>query len=309
MENINNPGDTSNPSPFDQFKKAGEDSRPLPGSFRSVPESEQIKPEVVVNSKFFEPISYPYLIAQYSAFREKFHPKDDVVYYPCMANDTTPSLAFPDSRVIYVDLDKDYVEGLKKAGFEAHTASALEFDPGQVDILIMLNPQISPDIPASHVVENGFVLCNNWHNTAFKLHKNTDFKISAVLSSDSNKQPEVDTDNLDDYWKRVENEEELKERSISFYEQAVNIVKTFTGKTENIFAEYKKIIEAAKERMRQHNAKMIEEYPNYAEILPDPDRIDFFDFEHMGQTIHISEFPYKKIGEIYVFQKISKQNK
>jgi len=103
-----------------------------------------------VESKPIEPESQPDLVAKYLLFKEKFNPKANVVYYPsCGGNNISPSVAFLNSRIIYVDIDEKSVEVLKKGGFEAYAASALEFNPGDVDILIMLNHQISPDVPSS----------------------------------------------------------------------------------------------------------------------------------------------------------------
>ncbi len=210
------------------------------------------KPENEPKSVEAEP--HPDLVAKYSLFRENFKPKADVVYHPCGANDVSPSVVFPDSKVIYVDVDQKSVEALQKGGFEAHAASALEFDPGKVDILIMLNPQITPDIPASHVIENGFVLSNDYHGTATTLHRNEQYQIRAMIRVSKDGELILDAENLEDCWKEIDTEEEFKNAPFNWgaanYQMAAPIVEIVTGKKENVLAEYKKIITVAREKLR-----------------------------------------------------------
>lgn len=88
------------------------------------------------------------LVAQYKLFATAVTGNREVIYHPCSAEDMSPSAAFPDSRVIYVDMDEQAIKALQVAGQEAYHASATEFNPGPIDLLIMLNPIIFPDIPA-----------------------------------------------------------------------------------------------------------------------------------------------------------------
>lgn len=148
--------------------------------------------------KPFEFVSNPEWVQGYKLFQEKFNPKSDVVYYPCSGSDSSPSLGFPSSRVIYVDMFSDEeVKRQREAGFECHGASALEFNPGDVDILIMQNPTISPDVPSSYVVKDGFILCNNYHSTATLLHQNPQYKFEGVIRK-GQEGLIFDTDKLDD---------------------------------------------------------------------------------------------------------------
>src|ERR1035437_2277782 len=123
----------------------------------------------------------PDLVAKYQLFDKMVNPSKSVVYHPCGSDDVSPSVAFPNSRVIYVEQDEQAVVALQKGGFEAHHASALEYDPSDVDILIMLNPQISPTIPASHVKESGYVVCNDYHATATALRTNPDLQLRGLI--------------------------------------------------------------------------------------------------------------------------------
>lgn len=252
----------------------------------------------------------PDLVAKYSLFREKLNPKADVIYHPCGANDVSPSVAFPDSKVVYVDIDEKSVEALKKGGFEAHAASALEFDPGDVDILIMLNPQISPDVPSSHVVENGFVLSNDYHGTASSLHRDNQYQLCALIRMSQCQELMFDTENLEDYWKEIDTEEEFRNAPFNWgatnYAMAVPVVETITGKRKNVLAEYKKIIDMAREQQRQKNAQMLAEHPEWAEFTADPDKEDVLMFNRGDRQFVLSTtLPRKKgaVDDIFVFQK------
>lgn len=278
-----------------------------PGTFRPSPE----EPRLEAKPKAIKVESHPDLVAKYSLFREKFKPKADIIYHPCGANDVSPSVAFPDSRVIYVDIDEQSVEALKKRGIEAHAASALEYNPGDVDVLIMLNPQISPDIPSSHVVENGFVLCNDYHGTASSLHRNEQYQLRAMVRTSQGRELTLDTENLEDYWKEIDTEEEFRNAPFDWgaanYVMAVSVVEAVTGKRNNILTEYKKIIAMEKEKQRQEDAKTLQEHPELAEFMGDPEEEDIIMFNHNGkQFVLATTLPRKKgtVDDIFVFQKV-----
>lgn len=277
------------------------------GTFRPSPE-EPPKPETEPKKIEAEPQSD--LVAKYSLFRERLKPRADVVYHPGGANDISPSVAFPDSRVVYVDIDDKSVEALRSGGFEAHTASALEFDPGDVDILIMLNPTIPPDVPSSHVVENGFVLSNDYHGTASSLHRNEHYQLRAMVRT-SRGELIWDAESLEDYWKEIDTEEEFKNAPFDWgaanYAMAVPVVEAVTGKKKNVLAEYKNIIAMAREEQRKQNAQMRAEHPEFAEFMGDPDKEDVLIFNHEGrQFVLETTLPRKKgtVDDIFVFQKV-----
>lgn len=236
----------------------------------------------------------PNLVARYSLFRENFHPKADVMYYPCGANDISPSSVFPGSRIMYCDIDEQSMKALKKSGFETHTASALEFNPGNVDILIMLNPVIPPDVPSSYVVQDGYALCNDYHGTASSLWRNNEFQLRAVIRTLSEEKHVLDMENLEDYFKEIDTEEEFQNAPLDWgavhYDTAAVVVEAVTGKKEHVLAEYKKIIALAGDQQQPGN----------------PDN-DVLIFEHQGkQFILKTNFPRKKgtVDDIFVFQKV-----
>lgn len=285
-----------------------ENSEISPEIFRP---SQEEQPKLETEPKPIEVEPRPDLVAKYLLFREKFKPKADVVYHPCGANDISPSVAFPDSRVIYVDIDDKFVDALKKCGFEAHTASALEFDPGNVDILIMLNPTIPPDVPSSHVCENGFVLSNDYHGTASSLHRNEQYQLRAMVRTSNVGELMLDTENLEDYWREIDTDEEFQNAKLDWgaanYTMAVPVVESVTGKKENILAEYKKIIAMAREEERRKNDEIIAENPELAELIGDPDKEDAIMFDYNGrQFVLVTTLPRKKgtVDDIFVFQKV-----
>lgn len=144
-----------------------------------------------------EAVTYPELVRGYSLFKDYFNPKDDVVYYPCCGEDISPSSVFQKSRIIYVDFNDKTVEQVK--GLEFHNASALEFDPGDVDVLILQNPQIPPAIPCSHIIEGGYVLSNNYHSTASRINEDNNYELRAIIKRDDDNRAFIDTENLDDW--------------------------------------------------------------------------------------------------------------
>lgn len=252
----------------------------------------------------------PDLVGKYTLFRETVHPKANIVYYPSPAKDSSPSFAFPDSRVVYVDIDKRAVAALQEAGLEAHCESALEFDPGTVDILIMLNPAISPTVPSSHVSPGGYVLCNNYHGTASSLRESGPFEFRAIIRPSQDQEIIYDTGELDDCWREVETEEEFKHAPFTWdgvdYHMAAVVVKAVTGKEENVLEEYKKILDLATAQTREKDAKYIEEHPEDAEFLNEQQDagVLFYDFEGRQFTLP-THLPKKKgtADDIFVFRK------
>lgn len=148
----------------------------------------------------WEVIVYQDWVNRYKLFRRATGAKCDVVYHPCCETDVSASRAFPESKILYVDIEKKAIEALQKAGCDARHVSALEFDPGEVDVLIMMNPMIYPEIPAQYVASGGYVLCNDYHKTARKMKENSDFQFVGIIWEDERKGLIFDTEQLDDCW-------------------------------------------------------------------------------------------------------------
>ena len=202
------------------------------------------------------------LVACYQAFQEALHPKVDTVYYPGCDLDTSPSAAFPDSRVIYVDVNEYSVDHLQRAGLEAHKASVDEFDPGSVDVLILLNFSIDPVLSARLVKEKGYVLCNDYNGTASQIFKDEKFSLKAIITNKTGEKPHFDSDDPEQYWQTVATEEEL--RKSPAYESIAKRVEQITGKRENIFAEYTRLIQEAE----QQQEELLREHPELKDGMP-----------------------------------------
>jgi hypothetical protein len=225
----------------------------------------------------------PDLVAKYELFKDRIHPNADVVYHPCGGNDVSPSVVFPNSEVIYVDIDGASMNALAAKGYEAHTDSALEYDPGSVDVLILVNPSISPEVPSSHVREGGFVVCNDYHGTAEWLRRSGDYDLMAIVEESRRNELVFNDTHPDDYWKTVETDAEFQNARGSLnavsYSRAAQIVEAAIGHPwEKVLEEYKSLIEFAKERDLQASRQA-------REAPVDPEALAFFGLsEQSGST-------------------------
>jgi hypothetical protein len=256
--------------------------------------------------------TYPDLVKKYKLFVENLNPNTAVVYHPCCANDISPSSAFPSSEVIYVDTDENSIKALQEKWMNAHIASALEFDPGNVNVLIMLNPSISENKPSQYLVPWGYIICNDYHETASSLKENKEYKIVAVIRKLKDWSIVFDDEKLEDYWTEVETDEEFKNTPFDWwsisYEWAVQIVKIITGKEENILIEYKKIFDSAKEENRKNNEQLLLENPWMKKLLEGiMDEDDWFLINYKEMQLVIPRLPKKKgnVDDLFIFQKLN----
>lgn len=268
-----------------------------PGSFRPGPEIQLPTPAEANQPGELKTVVYSDLVESYKVFSQEINPQTGIIYHPCNAFDVSPSSAFPNSRVVYADIDETAVRTLRAGGFEAHNVSALEFDPGLVDVLIMINPQIPPAVPASYLKEGGYAIANDYHYTATQLRENQDFELRGIIRRTKDKGLFLDTQNPDDYWKEIETEEEFKNAPFSWgaenYDGAARIVKALTGKQDNILEEYKKLIAMAKEKSRK-------------------EREEFFVIPYEGRQLVLqTKLPSKKgvIDDLFVFERVSERLK
>lgn len=74
--------------------------------------------------------------------------------------------------MIYAETDPSSAAKLQSFDLEVHQESAKQYKPEvEVDLLIMLNPTISPAYPAGAVKKDGYVIANDYHRTASGLFK------------------------------------------------------------------------------------------------------------------------------------------
>jgi len=136
----------------------------------------------------------------FDVFFNTFHPTIKTIYYPGPDTDISPSktLSFKDSQIIYIDHNKQAVQALQKAGYNAHVADAATFYPGAVDLLLLLN--FYDENPLKYVSQNGYVICNrHWGGGLFPdMLKRKDFEFVGALT-DASGEIKFDGENLEKY--------------------------------------------------------------------------------------------------------------
>ena len=242
-------------------------------------------------------ISHKDLVAKYSLFKNSVGFQKGTIYHPCGATDVSPSEAFPDSRVIYADINDKSMLALRDTGYEAHIVDALTFNPGPVDVLILLNPAIQPDVPASFVKEGGYILSNDYvhHRTATML-RGLDCELIAIIHN-TEKGLVFDRDHPEEYWQEIETDEEFKKAPLCIgvvtYDFAKKIVGMIIGEQENILKGYMYIID------KIQNQKL-------AGVSDVEDSISEINLTYKGKLLVLpTGIPRKKAtgDDIFVFQK------
>jgi hypothetical protein len=159
------------------------------------------------------------------------------VCYPCSGLDITPSMVFVNSEVTYVDYREEAVRSLVDGGFDAHKSMAEDFHLEGVELLLLINPQASPDEIASNCLETGgYVVCNNWHLTAswFKNHPDQYAYLMAIDWLDGCTRIVTDQDSLGRCWSTLADEKELEETYPEFYKDLQGTVESYNQFLEMI---------------------------------------------------------------------------
>ncbi len=248
----------------------------------------------------FRPETKKELAEQLQLFKTTLHPEARVIYYPSCNLDTTVSSIFPDARIIYVDLDKKIVDVLKEHNFEAMEADATQYSPDeQPDIVLLLNPVINPEKPASTVKENGYVICNNYHNTANNMHQNDEFELVGVVPPYKERSTALDTQQLEDYFNSIETDEEFKKVSQEggniTYERAFDAIKQYGD------GDAAANIEAGLSSVMAEYKNLLKKFENYIS----PHRRIAYIQEPSRTVILETTFPMKKGGftDLFIFRK------
>lgn len=115
------------------------------------------------------------LIALYQVFQVEYHNPRSVLYPSC-GFDASPSKVF--DNVTYVDIEhgnKGCIETLKKAGLKAIKGDIRDYKPTEEhDLLILQKPVIPPEWATQHLMPGGYVIANDYHQTATKLRERSD---------------------------------------------------------------------------------------------------------------------------------------
>ncbi len=238
-----------------------------------------------------------------AAFQKALNFQGGIVYYPLCSDDTSPSQAFPNSMVVYADTDIRAVKKLQESGHAAYGYDATKFKlRNPADILILLRAEIDLSTPLSQVKEGGYVICHDWKGNATELRGKRDFDFVALIHPGKNGEYVYDTSDLEDCWKEMDDDEDLRAFSRSGltnwklradYWDVVSTVRWITGKRENYLEEYKKILEGARERTIE-GLEIIDDSSPWMEI----------EWKGESHTLFI-DFPHKKgiIDDFYVFRK------
>lgn len=169
------------------------DKEPQPGSFYLEPDpfAGSPKGEQPDQSKTVAvPEASPDVVAEFQLACEEFGIDPKVIYSPCCETNVTPSRAFPQAKVIYLD-NRDYPVGiLREAGYNVVKADAKQYVPEEeVDLVILENPQIGPDFVARTVKPGGHVFCNDYSHTAVQMAKLPDFELLGLIQRTSDQEP------------------------------------------------------------------------------------------------------------------------
>jgi hypothetical protein len=157
------------------------------------------------------------LIAIYTAFRDQvYNPQS--VFYPSCGYDGSPTKVF--DRVTFVDLEKGNegcISELQALGYRAFKQDIKEYNPEQLhDLLILLNPVITSESAAQHLISGGYIIANDYHSNATQMYNLPDrFTLWGTIDSNvenGRKNPDKVTisRDLEDLFQPIENEEEFR---------------------------------------------------------------------------------------------------
>jgi len=153
------------------------------------------------------PVTYDDRVAQYRAVVDQFDLSPEVVYHPGSGHDVSPSAAFPESRVVYVDVDKAVINDLTNAGYEAASADATGYElTDGADVIVFRNAGlVEESVVAANLRRGGWVLTNDHLESARHLARLDSLDLVGVVPDDwSGETPSVDTADLDGYLSATE---------------------------------------------------------------------------------------------------------
>ncbi|MFB6084858.1 MAG: hypothetical protein ABEJ94_11515 [Halorientalis sp.] len=153
------------------------------------------------------PITYDDRVAQYRAVADQFDLSPEVVYHPGSGHDVSPSAAFPESRVVYVDVDEAAMDDLTDAGYEAVSADATGYElTDGADVIVFRNAGLVEEaVVAANLRRGGWVLANDHLESARHLARLDSLDLVGVVPNDwSGESLSVDTADLDGYLSATE---------------------------------------------------------------------------------------------------------
>lgn len=148
-----------------------------------------------------------------------------------------------DAKITYVDTDEGAVNTHKEAGHTAVKEDMGNYTPEEKpDLTILLNARTEDEKIKKlldHVETGKHIICNNHFGTAELLHGNENMQLVGVINPNGSK---MDKENLDDYFKLVETDEEFKTTDSTQYDKAVVLIKEKNGNAEkDILKQFKEL--------------------------------------------------------------------
>jgi hypothetical protein len=149
------------------------------------------------------PVVFEDRVAQYRAIANHFDLSPELVYHPGPGHDVSPSEAFQDSRVVYVDIDEAAMTELNRAGYEAVGADATAYELAEpADVMVFRNAGLVEEaIVEANLRAGGWVLANDHLESATHMAKLDSLELVGVVPDDwLGDSPPVRTTDLGSYF-------------------------------------------------------------------------------------------------------------
>lgn len=165
-------------------------------------------------------LEYPKsLIKTYTAFRNEVYNPNSVLYSSC-GFDASPSRVF--KNVTFVDLEEGNegcIDALKAKGLRAIHVDIRKYVPSEkYDLLLLQNPVVHAKLATSYLESGGWIIANNYHQTATQLNKMNDFLLWGTIESENNSPLAVISKDLTDLFEPVKDAEEYRRLRPKEYE-------------------------------------------------------------------------------------------
>jgi len=148
------------------------------------------------------PVTFSDRVAQYRAVADHFDLAPSIVYHPGSGHDVSPSMAFPESRVVYVDVDVAAMNDLTGAGYEAVGADATghELTTG-ADVIVFRNAGLVEEaVVNANLRPGGWVLANDHLESARHLKRVDSLELVGAVPHDwTGEPPPVESADLNAY--------------------------------------------------------------------------------------------------------------
>lgn len=146
------------------------------------------------------PVTFADRTAQYRAVANRFGIDADVVYHPGSGHDVSPSVAFPEAGVTYVDADVAAMGDLEAAGYAARWGDATDYSvAGGADVIILRNAGLVEEaIVERNLRAGGWVLANDHLESAHHVAGMDRIELVGVVPDDwPGVTPRIETTDLD----------------------------------------------------------------------------------------------------------------